>query len=253
MLSARHEARLLTRDLYPSLGVHALNTALLKIQAISATGYFVSWMAFCVSFGAICFAVEHVRSGYEPSISDSFAAVRERLGPFLRLSVLLLSIFLGLEVVFMALILQGVLWLLESGFGHVSRFTVSALIYGLFALAFLIVSRFGLAIPALILDDCKIGGAMFRSDELSKGRWLVLAVLLFKSIVGGYVAGMIPFWLARLVPLGVHLPSWFQWVLAGASIAAVTVVEPIMFIGFALLYLKTSASSQVGEAQAVTA
>jgi len=37
------------------------------------------------------------------------------------------------------------------------------------------------------------------------------------------------------------LPYGFPWILTVVSMGAVTVVEPTMFIGFALLYLRTSA------------
>jgi len=101
-------------------------------------------------------------------------------------------------------------------------------------------SRFGLAIPALVLDNYRVGQAMFRSDELTEGKWLTLAVLLSKSLIGGYVAGMLPFWLASWIQTSIVLPAWFRWVLTAASIAGVTVVEPTMFIGFVLLYLRMS-------------
>lgn len=75
--------------------------------------------------------------------------------------------------------------------------------------------------------------------------------LLLKSLVGGYIAGMLPFWLARWIPADVNLPSWFQWVLAGVSVAAVSVVEPILFIGFTMLYLKTTDVRAVAEPKPV--
>jgi len=79
---------------------------------------------------------------------------------------------------------------------------------------------------------------MFRSDELTEGKWLILAVLLAKSLIGGYIAGMFPFWLAGWIWSYVRLPLWS---LSVASIAGVTIVEPFMFIGFALLYTRMSA------------
>jgi len=88
------------------------------------------------------------------------------------------------------------------------------------------------------LDDCGVGQAVFRSDELTQGKWLILASVLTKSLVGGYLAGMFPFWLTLWIWPYVQLPGW---VATAASIAGVTVVEPTMFIGFALLYLRMSA------------
>jgi hypothetical protein len=106
-------------------------------------------------------------------------------------------------------------------------------------LALIIFSRFGLAIPAVVLDNYGVLKAMFRSDELTEGKWLTLAVLLVKSVVGGYVAGMCPFWVAARIPSRIPAP-WFPWLLESASVAAVIVVEPTVFIGFALLYLRMS-------------
>jgi hypothetical protein len=105
----------------------------------------------------------------------------------------------------------------------------------------LLLSRFALAVPALILDDCRVGQAMFRSDELTRGKWLTLAVLLAKSLTGSYVAAFWPFWLASLVRLSNPSPPWFPWLLTGVSIIGVAAVEPTMFVGFALLYMKTTA------------
>jgi len=94
---------------------------------------------------------------------------------------------------------------------------------------------------------------MFRSDKLTQGKWLTLATLLAKSTIGGYVAARCPFWVASLIHVTVPLPWWFPWVLKIVSIICVAVVEPTMFVGFALLYLKRtgldSAPSKVLTAQ----
>ncbi len=82
---------------------------------------------------------------------------------------------------------------------------------------------------------------MFRSDELTEGKWLTLAVLLAEGWLGGYLAGKSPFWLASWIPADISLPSWFPWVLTAASYAGIIVVEATMFVGFAFLYLKMSA------------
>jgi hypothetical protein len=64
---------------------------------------------------------------------------------------------------------------------------------------------------------------------------------------------MLPFWLARFIPAAVQLPSWFGWFLIAASVALVSIVEPLMFIGFALIYLKMSTVPGAVEAQPVCA
>ena len=134
---------------------------------------------------------------------------------------------------------------------HRSGILIWAVSYVLVGLALLVASRFFLAVPAVILDDFSVGRALLRSDELTQGKWLALGVLLAKSLIGGYVAGMCPFWLASFVRVSVPLPSWFPWILTIASIIGVTVVEPTMFVGFALLYLKMSAPASATSKVAV--
>ncbi len=237
-----NEGREIARQLLrvPISEILSHRTEFIEIWLANSAGYLVSWMAFSFSFGAICFAVDEIKAGVTPSVTGSFGAIGHRLGSFLRLSLLLFFMILATAGVGEWL-LDGVLRILRQGHVHTGRFAIFALTYGLGCLALLVISRFGLAIPALLLDDYPVGQAMFRSDELTEGKWLTLAALLAKSLIGGYVAGMLPFWMASFIPGDARLPPWFPWTLTTASIAGVTVVEPTMFIGFALLYLKNSA------------
>jgi len=211
-----------------------------EIWLANWAGYFVSWMAFSFSFGAICFAVDEIETGVTPSVTGSFGAFGHRLGPFLRLSLLLFFVVLAAATAG-GWLLGGVFWILRHTHVHGGRFTIFVLTYGLSCLGLLVISRFGLAVPALLLDDYPVVPAMFRSDELTEGRWLTLAALLAKSLLGGYVAAMLPFWMASFIPADARLPSFFPWTLTIASIAGVTLAEPTMFVGFAWLYLKSSA------------
>jgi hypothetical protein len=244
ILMGHNEGQEIARRL-PGLELLGHRTEILEIWFANFIGVFVSWMAFCFSFGTICSAVGQVAAGVVPSASDCFAEVRERVGSFLRLSILLF--FLALVAVAGAGLLDGaVFWIFHQCQAHPSFFIIRVVSFLFAGLALLVLSRFGLALPALILDNCRVGQAMFRSDELTEGKWLTLAILLAKSLIGGYIAGMFPFWLAGWIWAYVRLPLRFLTV---ASIAAVTVVEPFMFIGFALLYIKmtTVSSASKGE------
>jgi hypothetical protein len=214
-------------------------TEILEIWFVNFVGFLVSWMAFSFSFGAICSAVGQISAGVVPSASDCFAEVRERIGSFLRLSVLLFVLAL-VAVAAAGLLGVAFFWILHQRHMHPSIFIIRVVSFLCGGLTLLVLSRFELALPALILDDCRVGQAMFRSDELTDGKWLTLAILLAKSLVGGYIAGMLPFWLASWIWAYVRVPLQFPTV---ASFAAVTVVEPFMFIGFALLYVRTAALS----------
>lgn len=238
IMTARNEIREILRHL--PRGTERLAHQVLEIGLINYSAWFVSWIAFSVVFGAICIALEESLAGFTPTAWSSFVHIRERLSPFLCLSLLLLVLVVVTEGVSIVLGI-GVFWLLHRLQVHRTGFLIMAVSYVLVGLGFLVASRFFLAVPAVILDDFSVGRAMLRSDELTQGKWLALAALLAKSLIGGYVAGMCPFWLASFVSVSMPLPSWFPWILTIASIIGVTVVEPTMFVGFSLMYLKTSA------------
>jgi hypothetical protein len=238
----QREALAIVRHLFRSSDASNYSFAIFQMILSSLAGYFVSWLVFSVSFGAICSAVPQIEVGMTPSIRESFEAVRQRLGSFLRLSLLLFGLFLVAELVARVLA-RGVFWFSQHRHLHLGTFSLQIISFGLVGLPLLILSRFALAMPAVILDNSKTGEAMFRSDEFTGGKWLILAALLGKCLIGGYVAAMSPFWLASWISASVPLPFYFSWVLTGASLAAVTVIEPTMFIGFALLYPKMSARS----------
>lgn len=240
LLTARHEVREISRHLPRGVELLSHRTEILEIGLINCSSLFVSWMSFYFAFGTICIALEEGVAGFTPSAWSSFVHIRERLSPFLHLSLLLLGLVVAAEGVSIVLG-TGVFWILHRLQVYRSGFMFWAVTYALTGLALLVASRFSLAVPAVILDDFSVGQAMFRSDELTQGKWPALGALLAKSIIGGYVAGMCPFWLASHVRVSAPLPSWFPWILTIASVIAVTVVEPTMFVGFALLYLKTSA------------
>ena len=204
------------------------------------SGYLAGWVAFCSSFGAICFGVDQISQGLAPSIADSFVAVLRRLGPFFRLS-LLLFLLLMVGAAAGGLLAVGAFWLLNRARIHDTPFVIGIVAWLAYSLLLLGLSRFGLAMPAVILDDFKAAKAMFRSAKLTSGQVLNLAALMAKSLVAGYVAAKAPFWLASYIPATIQLPSWFPWSLTVLSIAGVAVVEPWMFIGFALLYLRNGA------------
>lgn len=202
--------------------------------------YVVSWLMFCFAFAAICSAVGQSQRGGTPSIGDSFTEFRGRTGLFLRLSLLLFVLFLGIQIVWIGAVMSSSALAYTHHF-RMTRLENLLLTYALWYLGILVFSRFGLAIPAFLREGCSVGSAMFRSDELTEGQWLKLAVLLGKTAIGGYVAGMLPFWLAAWFLTGARVPWWFENALMVLSIAGVSAIEPMLFIGFTLLYENQSA------------
>jgi hypothetical protein len=241
IITGRNEGREIAHHLPRGFEPFAYRTQILQIFLSNFLAWLVSWMVFSFAFGATCIAVEEIAAGFRPSAWRSLLNVRERLGPFLRLCILLFVLMLAIGAA-SGLLSTGVFRVMHRWQMHPTSIVIWVVSYGIAALGLLVLSRFALAVPAVLLDDCRVGQAMFRSDELTQRKWLTLAALLSKSLIGGYVAAMWPFWLASFVRVTAPLPSWFPWVLTLASILGVSVVEPTMFVGFALLYLKMSAS-----------
>jgi len=233
----RSEIREIGRHLPKGFEFRSYQTEVIELWLTTLTSYLVSWMVFCFSFGAICSATRQIDNGAVPSPWACFGDVRERISSLVGLSLLLFSLLL-VAIAAAGFLSTGFAWIIHLRQARLGFFTIRAVPFGLVCFAVLVVSRFALAIPALILDNCRIGQAIFRSDELTEGKWLTLAILLAKSLIGGYVAGMFPFWLARWISAYARFPVWL---LRATSIAAVTVVEPVMFIGFTLLYIRMSA------------
>jgi hypothetical protein len=208
---------------------------LLEAYSLRGTQWLASWMIFSLLFVIICFATREIHGGRSPDFSRFLSGMRHRIARFVGVSLLLLGI--TLVALFLATLAQSaVIWMAIRLHFHGLPSMALWLLLGVLAL--LPVSRFGLAIPAVFLGDFSVSQSMFRSDELTEGKWLILGALLAKSLIGGYVAGMSPFWLGSFIPL--PFAGWFLWVLRAFSIAAVSAVEPVMFIGFALLYMRMS-------------
>jgi hypothetical protein len=239
LLLGRNEGREIASHLPRDFTILSHRIEFLEIWLANTTGYFVSWMASYFSFGAICSAVGQIAAGGAPSASDCFAEVCKRIGPFVRLP-LLLFVLLMVGVAAATLLTVGVFWVLDQAHYRHGRFAIWTISFGSFGLFSLVFSRLGLAVPAVVLDNLGVSRAMFRSDELTEGKWAILAILLAKSLIGGYAGWMLPFWIAGWVWPDIRVPWWLP---PAGSIAAVGLVEPFMFIGFALLYLRMSTSA----------
>ena len=236
VMLSRYESREIARHLPRGIEMLTHKTEMLQMWLANIGGYLVSWLAFCFSFEAICVGVDGLMTGVEVAPSDCFVQVRRHMAPFLRLSlVLFLLCAVGMSL--SGFLSARILWASHRYGVHPSHLITQVLSFSLAGLFLLVLSRFALAIPALIIDHCTLAQALFRSDELTEGKWTVLAILLAKSLIGGYVAGMLPFWLAGWLWPYLRLPGWS---LSIASVAAVIAIEPYMFIGFAMMYTMTS-------------
>jgi hypothetical protein len=224
----------------PAILAHKIE--LVEMAAFRFGGFAADWMFYCFAFGAITVAVRKLADGEIPQVEECFAPVRERLVPFLTLSLLLLLLTLVLCVVFIF-----VFTVLPIHLSSAFRLmTYGRLITG-FAMMFpglLIASRFGLAVPALILERCSIRQSFFRSDELTEGCWTILAILLLESVFGSLLVLEIPQWLFAAAFSHGFAPWWMSLVTLSIGILLGILVQPHLLVGFALLHVRRADSTQ---------
>jgi hypothetical protein len=121
-------------------------------EVIRLTRYLINWIIFSLLFGALCIATQKIESGASPGVPEWLNAVRTRLGSLLRISLLLFGIA-AVVVCTESLGAEGVVW--ASRRLHWHSYALWAVLYGITCLAALILARFGLAIPAAMLDGCR--------------------------------------------------------------------------------------------------
>jgi hypothetical protein len=153
IITGCNEGREIVRHLPRGVELLAHQTEMFEIWLTNFSAWFVSWMAFSFAFGAICIALDETEAGFTPSAWHSLRNVRERLA---------LS-YVFLRCCRFATCCRG-------GFRAVGdrRFLDTAPIANTseslcdsdgficaVGPALLVFSRFALAIPAVILDDCR--------------------------------------------------------------------------------------------------
>jgi hypothetical protein len=215
---------------------------LMEMSAFRFSGFVADWMLYCFAFGAMTVAVRQLADGEHAEVEKCFQRVRERLLPFLSLSLLLWVITwlaCGLSL--------GVFTFLSIRFPVPFRWmSYNRLLTG-FAIMFpgmLIASRFGLAIPALILERCSIKKSFFRSDELTEGCWTILAILLLESVFGSLLVMEIPQWLFAVAFSHGFAPWWMSWVTLVIGVVLGVLLQPHLLVGFALLHVRRSDDTQ---------
>jgi len=212
----------------------------LKMGLVTWSAFFIDWTTFATLYAAICVATRRIEMRSPASAFGALSQVGGRSAPFLRLSALLFLLFvLLLAAGFLLLSLA----FIEPGRARAHPLTFQIFLFSMFGISALLLSRLALAIPSILLDNCKIRRAIVDSYKLTRGKWLILSALLAKSLIGGYIAGLLPFWTAAWIWRGAAQPPSFHWILPTLSIISVSAVEPTMFIGFALLYIRMSAAS----------
>jgi hypothetical protein len=99
IITGRNEAREIARHLPRGYDLLAHRGEILEIWLANFSAFLISWMVFSFSFADICIALEEAAAGFAPSPWHCLLNVRERLGTFLRLSLVLFVLVLVAEAV----------------------------------------------------------------------------------------------------------------------------------------------------------
>ena len=201
-----------------------------------------------LGLGAISLAVSDVYLGRAATIRGSYQKTLRRFGRLLGLLITVGLILMGILIVFSVGIALLIGSLAASGVMAGSGTAVKIGLVLLFILVFLAIMAvaifvgmiFSLVIPALLLEDASVGGALRRSIELTRGRrWhIFLGVLLMVFVnyavisifQGPFLVAMVLFMLKGVTPV---------WLAFGTSIAAAcgsAVSSPLIMIALVLYY-----------------
>jgi hypothetical protein len=211
----------------------------LESDAFRIGGLLLNWLLYCFAFSGIAAAVLKLVDGERAVAEECFGSVREQLGSFFRLSLILALL---LAITFMAATIGGAF--LYARFMAHTKPVLMVVGWATVFLVCLVVSRFGLALPALVLEHRNVSRSLARSVELTKGCWTILAVLLLESVGGSYL-------IYQLVVRFVNTPLVHRFAPEELRCAAVVLslllgalLQPHILIGFSLLYICRSSRSR---------
>jgi hypothetical protein len=201
-----------------------------------------------LGLGAISLAVSDVYLGRAATIRGSYQKVLRRfwrlLGLLITVGLILMGILivfsLGIALLIGSLAASGVI----AGSGTGAKIGLVLLFVGVFlaimAATIFVCMIFSLVIPALMLEDASVGGALRRSIELTRGRrWhifmgMLLMVFVSYAVVlifqGPFLVAMVLFMLKGVTPV---------WLAFGTSISAAcgsAISSPLMMIALVLYY-----------------
>jgi hypothetical protein len=213
------------------------------------------FIVYGVALGATTEALSEVHLGRPASVRGAYAKLRGRVGSLIGLIVLLILIgaavytFVFAASIVMAFIL-GVL--IGAVAGHLAGLTLTLVVgltmvvtmVGAFVLGSAFLLRYGVAVPALVLENLSATQALRRSAMLTQGfRWNIFLILLLMIMINAVVVMLFqgPFLVAGAVlrhGLGV-MPAWLRapYVISAGLAGALS--GPLLMIALSLVYYDT--------------
>lgn len=231
-----------------------LAPALVTIFAFFILFLIVSFLIYAIALGATTFALSEVHLGRTVTIGGAYQSLRGKVRRLIGLvfTFLLIAGGIYLAIVGGAMLLGIIMVPVMRTVGAGSGILLGVVMVGLILIVFLVgliagvifLLRYGVAVPALVLENIGITQALRRSAFLTqryKGQIFLIGLLMY--LITGVVAIVFqaPFFVAALLlgfKFGV-MPFWLrvpQAVLGGAGGA---LSGPLLMIALALAYYDT--------------
>ncbi len=205
-----------------------------------------SGFMYSLALGATTVAVSEVYFGRPATIRGTYRAVRRK---FWRLVGVVFSVFVRVfGVMFGMFVLFGVLMgaIAAVAKGSQTLLIILAVVVvflgmlGSIVLAVWLSLRYGVAVPAVVLEDVTVGAALKRSVLLTRGhRGRVFLTFLLMSLIAGVIAGVFqwPFFIAIIfAEKHGHASLWLRSLSTISGGIGAILSGPLLMIGLSLLY-----------------
>jgi Membrane domain of glycerophosphoryl diester phosphodiesterase len=207
-------------------------------------------LVYCIALGATTMALSEVHLGRPTSIAGAYRSLRGKVWRLfdvvLTVIVRSLGFYLLATLGGMAVVIIPVAALAGSGkpgpLLMIALVAVMVLAFGVGMVgAFVLILRYAMAVPALVLENLKARQAIRRSVALAKGNlWRIFLTVVLMYIISMVVVAVFqgPFWLAMmLVAVKTHtLPLWLEVLMQISAGIGGSLSGPLLIIALALHY-----------------
>ena len=228
-----------TPEATPTVESIVMMVGLVFAMAVVMVGYLVVYM---IALGATSFAVSELYLGRSVTVADVYRKMRGRVWRLMLLMLLVMIRIGGVVVAGVALMSMSAAFAIRGSPVLMIAVMALAIVASAFLSVFMML-RYGVAVPALVLESLTARNAIRRSIRLTQGnRFRVLLISICATMISyaGIVLFQIPFTLAAFYA-GDDTSSGFLLNMAGVVSGTIgnTFTGPIMIIGLALLYYDT--------------
>lgn len=215
------------------------------VAAVFAIGMLVAasvyMIVYTVALGATTLAVSEIYLGRGAAIGMVYRQMSGHAWRLLRL--LLITGIRAIGVIFGGMLLTTVVAGVSAALTGTPVLAIAITLVGgavTLAIAGFMAVRWGVAVPALVLEEHGARASIRRSIELTRGRrWRVLLLVVCATVITYAVMALFqgPFLIGAAM-VGAHTSTGFALTLVGTVLGAIatTFTAPIMIIGLALLY-----------------